>query len=102
MNQQGGYSNEGFKNDVDKKSTIVDDADTNFAIKQTIFKRAFFWICGIETSIKKKNTEEAELDQAKIIEISIEETPFWAAVNKINLVFQLCVCGFLWVFFNKF
>jgi hypothetical protein len=74
-------------------------------IKQKFYKRAFFWVCGIEKSIKKKTKAEIEAEkaaEASLMEISIEEEPFWGKVNKINLVFQLCICGFLWVFFNKY
>ena len=74
-------------------------------MKPRFYKRAFFWVCGIEQSMKKKTEAEIENEKAAeaiLMEISIEEEPFWGKINKINLVFQLCICGFLWVFFNKF
>jgi hypothetical protein len=84
---------------------VIENNVENVVQTPTIYKRAFFWICGIESQMKKQSKEEEEADkvnQAKLMHISIEETPFWSKFNKINAVFQLCLCAFLWVFFNKF
>ena len=93
------------ENSLGNISKMIEDEEEIEYKKPTFYKRIFFWICGIEQSIKKKTKAQIEMEkvnEASLMEISIEETPFWRKFNLINVAFQLSVCGFLWVFFNKF
>lgn len=67
-----------------------------------IFKKLFFWFCGIEShknSQKESNSHESE---QKLNHNLLEEDKLWSGINDANALFQLCLCGFMWVFFNKF
>lgn len=96
-----------IKNNTSNTNNDV-NSDINARRKNSIFKRIFFWICGIESNFKNKNEKTIEEPHLKESKIKTNETSsrqratFWSFFIKLNLIFQLCICGFMWVFFNKF
>lgn len=71
--------------------------------EKNIAKRILYWICGIESTLEPKNVELKESNaNIQNLNISIDEEPFWSRVNHVNMVFQFCLSGFMWCFFNKF
>ena len=84
--------------------------DKNFKVSSEVspvesisaIKRIFYWMCGIESTLKANKNDLETNQETRKVNISIEEEPFWAKVNNINMIFQLSLSGFLWVFFNKF
>ena len=78
------------------------DLEANDENKIGFFKKLFFWFCGIESHKKGHTEENSQKSEAKLTHNLIEEDKFWSRVNDANVLFQLCLCGFMWVFFNKF
>ena len=61
------------------------------------YKKAFFYICGIETlRNQKKDEPEAAPD------VSIDTHPFWSKVINFVALFVAAVAGFFVAFFNKY
>jgi sodium/glucose cotransporter 9 len=86
-----------------KTKNIVED---NFESKEevdvkefNVFKKAFFFICGIESQIDKNETEEIEETN---MDTSIDEDPFWSRVCDINAIIAMSLAGFSIAFFNKY
>ncbi len=76
---------------------LLDD----FKNSKSIFKRMALWICGIESYVETTETENKDDDKFSTNSF-MKQTTFWSHINNINLVVQLCISGFMWVFFNKF
>lgn len=68
--------------------------------KHSLFKKAFFWICGIESGLNKRDVSKSIKPHTP--DTSIEQEPFWSAVCDINAVIAIALSGFCIAFFNKY
>jgi hypothetical protein len=62
-----------------------------------LYKRAFFFICGIET-LRNQKKDEVEPEP----NVSIDTDPFWSKVIDFVALFVAAVAGFFIAFFNKY
>lgn len=62
-------------------------------------KKAFFFICGIESTLKKKYQQDIAHTK---MDTSINELPFWKDICNINTVISIALAGFLVAFLNKY
>lgn len=63
-------------------------------------KKAFFWICGIETTL---NQDDAlDTSEPHYVDTSIDQKPFWGVICDINAVIAMALAGFCFAFFNKY
>ena len=62
------------------------------------FKKTFFWICGIESQLKKSGKPQVE--QVQQVDTSIDQDPRWALVCDINAIIAVALSGFCIAFFN--
>lgn len=60
--------------------------------------KILLWIFGIE----RETPKAAQLKTSKQINLLKEEDSYWSKINNTQAVFQLALCGFLWIFFNEF
>jgi hypothetical protein len=71
-------------------------------------KKIIFWLCGIESMLKPKNSDEINSTDTesnvnnKIIDTCIYQDPFWSKFCDVNAVIAMALCGFCYGFFNKF
>ena len=63
-------------------------------------KKVFFWICGIENM--KMDEEENMQKEPEIIDVSIDQDPFWANFCDLNAIIAIALSCFCFAFFNKF
>lgn len=69
--------------------------------KPTKLKTALFWLCGIESSLKKPDEVETPPTEAEM-DTSIYQEKFWSNLCDINAVIALALSGFVIAFLNKF
>ncbi len=63
-------------------------------------KVAFFWICGIESSL---NTDKnVNIVPEYKVDVSIDQNKFWAHFCDLNAVFAIALMSFGFAFLNKF
>jgi hypothetical protein len=70
----------------------------------SLLKRIGLWICGIESAAdeeKEQINDDKSVEQFQADNF-MKEPKFWSKVLNINMVFQLSLSGFMWIFFNKF
>ena len=67
----------------------------------SFFKKAFFWICGIEKQMNSvdMNAEEIPADPA---DTSIDQNTFWAVICDINAIIAMALAAFCFAFFNVY
>jgi lipopolysaccharide export LptBFGC system permease protein LptF len=70
--------------------------------KVSSLKKILFWICGIESMQKAKETTEVPHSQRHDIDTSIDQDKFWAKICNINAVIALALSAFFFAFFNKY
>jgi hypothetical protein len=63
-------------------------------------KVAFFWICGIESSLNKD--KDVNIVPEYNVDVSIDQDKFWANVCDLNAVFAIALMSFGFAFLNKF
>lgn len=95
------------KNEKIVKNVTFEFEDKNSSLRSSIdstspstLKKAFFWICGIESTLNQ-NEDPDEAFKNKI-DTSIDQDKFYARLCNINAVFAVALCGFCIAFFNKF
>lgn len=76
-----------------RRSSVNSQAEAGF------FKKTFFWICGIESSLK--GGMEATESQHHV-DTSIDQDPKWAVLCDINAIIAIALSGFCIAFFNKY
>lgn len=67
--------------------------------KNSFFKTAFFWICGIEKQMSQPDSEQTSSEQ---VDTSIEQNRFWAVVCDINAIIAMALSAFCFAFFNVY
>ncbi len=91
-----------FRNKSKKKTQIKTKANVfdEFRKSKSVLKRAFLWICGVESM------HEQDDDDLAVVQFTsknfMEQNTLWSYFNNFNMIVQLCISGFMWVFFNKF
>lgn len=55
-----------------------------------MYKKALYWICGVESLYKADDTR-----QAPEMDMSIDESSAWSKANNISAVMLLIVLGFV-------
>lgn len=97
------------KNDLDNhNNTKEENRSSNvqnsklFRVRKGYLQKFFFWICGIEKSVENNSSNTKNLSNKEITNLSPKEDPFWSKFNNLNLIFQLCLSAFMWVFFNQY
>ena len=82
----------------EKTEYVVEDVQTaSVPEKLPFYKKAFFFICGIET-LRNQKKDEVEPEP----NVSIETDPFWSKVIDLVALFVAAVAGFFIAFFNKY
>lgn len=66
--------------------------------KNSFFKTAFFWICGIEKQMSQPDFEQT----SEQVDTSIEQNRFWAVVCDINAIIAMALSAFCFAFFNVY
>jgi hypothetical protein len=61
------------------------------------FKKALFWMCGIENRLKQSHDENFDK-----VDNSIDEEVTHANWCNLNAVISIAVAGFFYAFFNKY
>ena len=62
-----------------------------------------YWVCGIESILKKPSEEELMVYQtASKVDTSIDQDRFWNNFCDINAVIALALTGFVIAFLNKY
>jgi hypothetical protein len=74
--------------------------ETNQYIKPSKLKVALFWICGIESSLKKDFNPDKQIEHE--IDTSINQDPFWSNICDLNAVFAIALSGFTLAFYNRY
>lgn len=62
-------------------------------------KKAFYFICGLESQINPNANDEIE---KTTMDTSIDEDPFWSRFCDINAIIAMSLAGFSVAFFNKY
>jgi hypothetical protein len=65
-------------------------------------KKAFFWICGIEKSLEKKDHSLEEEVGIEKVDTSIDQEAKWASLCSITSVVVMALSGFTYAFFYKY
>lgn len=73
----------------------------NYDVEHGKFKKALFWICGIESSLKQSPHDDNPV-AFNYVDTSIDQDKFWSVFCDINAIIALAVSGFGIAFFNKF
>ena len=93
------HENQAFEKEKEdektEKMTMIQDIQPE--PKLPIWKRAFFFICGIET-LRNQKADEPEVEP----DVSIDTHPFWSNIINLVAVFVAAVGGFFIAFFNKY
>lgn len=66
-----------------------------------VFKKAFFWMCGIEKK-KPNNSNSNTSSEPQKADTSLEQNRFWSTICDINAVIAIGLSGFCFAFFNKY
>ena len=62
-------------------------------------KKVLYWICGIENMrLEEENVPSAP----QIIDVSIDQDPFWATFCDLNAIIAIALSCFCFAFFNKY
>ncbi len=69
---------------------------------KSTLKKAFFWICGIESLSNKNLNDSIQNREEDKKDTSIHETKFASNLCDINAVIVMALCGFCYAFFNRF
>lgn len=85
-------------NDEKVETESLEEKNVSQKPPPSIFKKAFFWLCGIESTFNQENKEQVQ----EVIDTSIDQDPFWATVCDVNAIIALGLAGFCFAFFNKF
>jgi hypothetical protein len=72
----------------------------NYHVQPSKFKKALFWICGIESSLKQTLDDNPVV--FSYVDTSIEQDKFWSVFCDVNAVIALAISGFGIAFFNNF
>ena len=64
-------------------------------------KVAFFWMCGIESSLKQ-NKDRNKIKVSNNVDVSIDQDPFWARVCDLNAIFAIALMSSGFAFLNKY
>ena len=91
------------ENEMTNKSPEIKNEEKKLEIEKStgeisIFKKCFFFICGIESSI---NEDEVEIEETKM-DTSIDEDPYWSRICDINAIIAMSLAAFSFAFFNNY
>ena len=67
--------------------------------KFSIYKKIFFWFCGIEKYMKSETNTNKKNEK---MSTSIEENKLWSSICDVNAIIAIAFCGFCYAFFNRF
>ncbi len=68
--------------------------------ERSFFKKALFWICGIEKNLKKIDTNVKT--EKHDVDTSIDEKLRQASICDLNVIIVIAIAGFFYGFFNKY
>ena len=63
-------------------------------------KVALFWVCGIESSLKKDFNPDKQVKHE--VDTSIDQDPFWSKICDLNAVFAIALSSFTVAFYNRY
>ena len=90
---------------IESHEKTVDLKNENNQVIETMsdpskLKVAFFWICGIESSLNQD--KDVNILPEYKVDVSIEQDKFWASVCDLNAIFAIALMSFGFAFLNKF